>query len=41
VLDEGKVIEKGTHDELIELGGAYKALYDMQLSSHEIIEVES
>ena len=41
VLDEGKVIEKGTHDELILLGGAYKALYDMQLSSHEIIEAES
>ena len=41
VLDEGKIIEKGTHEELILLDGAYKALYDMQLSSHEIIEAES
>ena len=41
VLDEGKIIEKGTHDELLLLNGAYKALYDMQLSSHEIIEAES
>jgi ATP-binding cassette subfamily B multidrug efflux pump len=40
VLDEGKIIEKGSHDELMLLDGAYKALYDMQLSSHEIIEAE-
>jgi ATP-binding cassette subfamily B multidrug efflux pump len=41
VLHEGKVVEKGTHEELILQDGAYKALYDMQLSSHEIIETES
>ncbi len=41
VLHDGKIIEKGTHDELIFLGGAYKNLYDMQLSAHEIIEAES
>ena len=38
VLDDGDVIEKGSHDELLLLGGAYKALYDKQLSSKEIIE---
>ena len=30
VMDEGKVVESGTHEELIALGGFYKKLYDMQ-----------
>jgi ATP-binding cassette subfamily B protein len=30
VLDKGKIIEQGSHRELIELGGFYKHLYDMQ-----------
>ena len=41
VLDDGKVIEEGSHEALILLDGAYKALYDMQLKTHEIIEAES
>lgn len=30
VLHEGKIVEKGSHEELIELGGYYKKLNDMQ-----------
>jgi subfamily B ATP-binding cassette protein MsbA len=30
VLDDGEVIEQGTHEELIAVGGLYKQLYDLQ-----------
>lgn len=30
VLHEGRIVEKGSHEELIELGGYYKKLNDMQ-----------
>ena len=30
VLHEGRIVEQGTHDELIQLGGYYKHLNDMQ-----------
>ena len=30
VLHEGRIVEKGTHQELIELNGYYKHLVDMQ-----------
>ncbi len=30
VMDEGKIVEKGTHGELVALDGYYKKLYDMQ-----------
>ena len=30
VLNKGEIIERGTHDQLIEKGGAYKKLYEIQ-----------
>jgi ATP-binding cassette subfamily B protein/subfamily B ATP-binding cassette protein MsbA len=30
VLHEGRIVEQGTHDHLLQLGGYYKRLHDMQ-----------
>ena len=29
-MDGGRVVETGTHDELLSLGGLYRKLYDLQ-----------
>ena len=36
VLDEGRMIEYGTHASLMEANGSYKELFDKQLSSEEV-----
>ena len=36
VLDEGRIIERGTHDELLTRGGEYAALYERQLLEEEL-----
>lgn len=36
VLDEGKIIERGTHNELIAMGGEYADLYERQLLEEEL-----
>ena len=32
VIDDGKVVELGSHDELMQLGGRYRTLFDLQAS---------
>jgi ATP-binding cassette, subfamily B, multidrug efflux pump len=36
VLDEGRIIEQGTHNELLALGGEYSTLYERQLLEEEL-----
>ena len=33
MIDQGKIVERGTHQELLELGGVYKKLVLRQLSN--------
>ena len=35
VLDQGRIVERGTHDELVARGGMYSRVYDLQLRDQE------
>lgn len=37
VLNEGKIVESGTHEELLQFGGFYKELYDQQLNEDNVL----
>lgn len=39
VLDQGRVIERGTHRELMEKGGVYSAFYRMQFKEEKGLEI--
>jgi ATP-binding cassette subfamily B protein len=48
VMDKGRIVERGTHHELLSQGGLYKEIHDLQLMQHvdfedglEVIEEES
>ncbi len=35
VMDNGRIVEKGSHEELMELGGIYREVYDSQMKGKE------
>lgn len=38
VMDQARVIERGTHHELLKLGGLYREIYDLQLRDQDALE---
>jgi ATP-binding cassette subfamily B protein len=40
VLDAGRIVERGTHDELLKLNGEYATLYQRQLLEEELDATE-
>jgi subfamily B ATP-binding cassette protein MsbA len=41
VFDRGEIVERGSHQQLLAIGGLYKRLYDMQfLSESRILQTE-
>ncbi|MEO8649731.1 MAG: ABC transporter transmembrane domain-containing protein [Acidobacteriota bacterium] len=38
VMERGRIVETGTHDELIKKGGRYLRLYEMQFADEEVLE---
>ena len=37
-VDAGSIVERGTHAELMELGGRYRALYQLQANPSESLD---
>jgi len=36
VLDAGRIVQRGSHEELLRAGGLYRRLYDLQFRSEEL-----
>jgi ATP-binding cassette, subfamily B, bacterial MsbA len=41
VMERGKIVQTGTHDELLEKGGTYKRLYELQFAEEDIPQENS
>ena len=39
VMERGKIIQTGTHNELLAMGGVYKKLYELQFAEEEGLEI--
>jgi ATP-binding cassette subfamily B protein len=37
VMDGGRIVERGTHDELVAAGGLYARIYELQLKDQEAV----
>ncbi|NWG35901.1 MAG: ABC transporter ATP-binding protein [Chloroflexi bacterium] len=40
VMDKGRIVERGTHEELLKLGGLYREIHDLQLVDHAVFAEE-
>jgi ATP-binding cassette subfamily B protein len=36
VLDQGQIVERGTHNELLAQDGLYREIYELQLHGQEV-----
>jgi ATP-binding cassette, subfamily B, bacterial len=39
VLDDGRIVEQGSHDQLVAAGGQYARLFSMRASGYQAAEV--
>lgn len=41
VLEHGRIMERGTHDELVAKGGIYRRIYDIQYQDRDLVKQQS